>query len=54
MEVVRLVASSDAADSSLRQAAAVHFKNLIKKGWDESKDVSVQNSPIQFPASMII
>jgi hypothetical protein len=54
MEVVRLVASSDAADSFLRQAAAVHFKNLIKKGWDESKDVSVQNSRIQFSSSMII
>ncbi|KAL3943514.1 MAG: hypothetical protein SGBAC_002409 [Bacillariaceae sp.] len=38
MEVVRLVASADAADAAMRQAAAVHFKNLIKKGWDEQKD----------------
>mmetsp|Transcript_36288 Transcript_36288/g.87897 ORF Transcript_36288/g.87897 Transcript_36288/m.87897 type:complete len:977 (+) Transcript_36288:29-2959(+) len=38
MEVVRLVASADAADAAVRQSAAVHFKNLIKKGWDESKD----------------
>mmetsp|Transcript_54946 Transcript_54946/g.83166 ORF Transcript_54946/g.83166 Transcript_54946/m.83166 type:complete len:703 (-) Transcript_54946:965-3073(-) len=39
LEVLRLVASSDAANASIRQAAAVHFKNLVKHGWDESKDV---------------
>ncbi|CAJ1942948.1 unnamed protein product [Cylindrotheca closterium] len=38
MEVVRLVASADGTDPAVRQSAAVHFKNLIKKGWDESKD----------------
>ena len=40
LEVLRLVASSDAAEISVRQAAAVHFKNLVKIGWDESKEVS--------------
>jgi hypothetical protein len=40
LEVLRLIASSDAADATVRQAAAVHFKNLVKNGWDESKDVS--------------
>ena len=40
LEVLRLIASSDAADAAVRQAASVHFKNLVKAGWDESKDVS--------------
>ena len=40
LEVLRLIASSDAADAAVRQAAAVHFKNLVKSGWDEAKDVS--------------
>lgn len=31
--VLRLVASNDAADGPVRQAAAVHFKNMAKKGW---------------------
>jgi hypothetical protein len=35
-----LTASSDAQDAAVRQAAAVHFKNLVKNGWDESIDVS--------------
>lgn len=34
MVVLELVAKADACDASVRQAAAVHFKNLIKKGWD--------------------
>lgn len=34
---LRLVATntSDPHSNAIRQAAAVHFKNLIKKGWDE-------------------
>lgn len=31
---MKIVASSDGTDNALRQAAAVHFKNTIKKGWD--------------------
>mmetsp|Transcript_22644 Transcript_22644/g.47061 ORF Transcript_22644/g.47061 Transcript_22644/m.47061 type:complete len:1004 (+) Transcript_22644:128-3139(+) len=31
--VLRLVASNEAADGPVRQAAAVHFKNMVKKGW---------------------
>jgi len=34
LTVLRLVASSDIADPAIRQAAAVHFKNIVKKGWD--------------------
>jgi len=33
--VLHIVASDSAADAAVRQAAAVHFKNIIKKGWDE-------------------
>mmetsp|Transcript_11110 Transcript_11110/g.12872 ORF Transcript_11110/g.12872 Transcript_11110/m.12872 type:complete len:995 (+) Transcript_11110:161-3145(+) len=39
MEVLRLVASMEEADKvAIRQAAAVHFKNVIKKGWDENSE----------------
>ena len=40
LDVLKLIASSDAADAPVRQAAAVHFKNIVKRGWDESNDVS--------------
>ena len=33
-QVLQLVASSDGVDPNVRQAAAVHFKNTVKKGWD--------------------
>jgi exportin-2 (importin alpha re-exporter) len=36
--VLQLVASSDASDATVRQAAAVHFKNTIKKGWDVNRE----------------
>lgn len=36
--ILRLIASADASNTAVRQAAAVHFKNLVKNGWDESKD----------------
>jgi exportin-2 (importin alpha re-exporter) len=38
LQVLHLIASSDAADAAVRQAAAVHFKNIVKKGWDESRE----------------
>jgi len=38
LEVLRLIASSDAADAAVRQAAAVNFKNIIKKGWDVHRE----------------
>jgi exportin-2 (importin alpha re-exporter) len=38
LEVLRLIASADGVQPGVRQAAAVHFKNLAKNGWDESKD----------------
>lgn len=38
LEILKLVASSDGTDPAVRQAAAVHFKNLVKKGWDPNAD----------------
>jgi exportin-2 (importin alpha re-exporter) len=41
LEVLKLVASSDSVSAdgeALRQAAAVHFKNTIKKGWDVHRE----------------
>ena len=35
MAILQLIESPNAADAHIRQAAAVHFKNIIKKGWDE-------------------
>jgi exportin-2 (importin alpha re-exporter) len=53
LDVVRLVASSDAADASVRQAAAVHFKNLIKKGWDESKEMEDRHGIVISPEDRV-
>jgi hypothetical protein len=39
LELLRLVASSDMADAAVRQAAAVHLKNVIKNGWDPDREV---------------
>jgi len=37
--VLKLVASSDGGvDLAIRQAAAVHFKNTVKKGWDVNRE----------------
>ena len=38
LEVLRLIASSEASDAAVRQAAAVHFKNIIKTGWDVHRE----------------
>lgn len=42
LEVLRLIASMDGnnANPAIRQAAAVHFKNIVKKGWDTESEVS--------------
>lgn len=39
LAVLRLVEDSNTADITVRQAAAVHFKNLVKNGWDENREV---------------
>jgi hypothetical protein len=39
LQVLHIVASDNAADAAVRQAAAVHFKNLCKNGWDTNSDV---------------
>jgi len=39
LEVLKLVANATAPqDAAVRQAAAVHFKNIIKKGWDVNRE----------------
>jgi exportin-2 (importin alpha re-exporter) len=38
LTVLRLVSSNDAADLPVQQSAAVHFKNLVKKGWAPDPD----------------
>ena len=40
LQVLQIVASSDHANQAIRQAAAVHFKNIVKKGWDTEAEVS--------------
>ena len=39
LQILEIVASNNNAPPPVRQAAAVQFKNLVKHGWDESKDV---------------
>jgi exportin-2 (importin alpha re-exporter) len=34
LHILKLVASPDVGNAAVRQAAAVNFKNTIKKGWD--------------------
>jgi hypothetical protein len=41
LQVLQIVASSDHANQAIRQAAAVHFKNIVKKGWDSEAEVCV-------------
>jgi len=38
LTVLRLISSNDAADGPVRQSAAVHFKNMVKKGWAPDPD----------------
>lgn len=38
LDVLRLISSANGANPAVLQAAAVHFKNMVKHGWDESKD----------------
>lgn len=49
LEVLRLIASADCSPPA-RQAAAVHFKNLVKNGWDESKDEEDRKGIVVSPA----
>lgn len=38
LDVLRLISNTSAASPAVLQAASVHFKNMVKHGWDESKD----------------
>lgn len=40
LQVLQIVANATPAESAIQQAAAVHFKNVVKKGWDTSLEVS--------------
>ena len=43
MAILQLIeGGGTAADEAVRQAAAIHFKNFIKKSWDEAHEVSQQ------------
>jgi exportin-2 (importin alpha re-exporter) len=44
LEILKIVASSDGVDNAMRQAAAVHFKNTIKKGWVVNVDDENNNN----------
>lgn len=39
LEVLRLIANKNETDANVQQAAAVHFKNIVKKGWNEDAEV---------------
>ena len=34
LQVLQLVANAPPNEAAIQQAAAVHFKNVVKKGWD--------------------
>lgn len=39
LQLLEIVASNNNAPPPVRQASAVQFKNLVKHGWDETKEV---------------
>ena len=46
MLVLELVASSDPATMPVKQIAAVHFKNVVRKRWCVSGDSDEATAPI--------
>lgn len=38
LQVLQIVANATTAEEPIQQAAAVHFKNVVKKGWDTNND----------------
>jgi exportin-2 (importin alpha re-exporter) len=36
--LLRLIQLGDLSDEAIRQAAAIHFKNIVKKGWDTERE----------------
>lgn len=38
---MRIIAEDGSVDPAIRQAAAVHFKNTIKKGWDDEEAIAI-------------
>lgn len=38
LQVLQIVANATVAEQPIQQAAAVHFKNVVKKGWDANND----------------
>lgn len=43
LQILQIVANADASAIAVRQAAAVHFKNVVKKAWDTSQEVRTRN-----------
>ena len=41
LQVLQIIANATPSEGAMRQAAAVHFKNVVKKGWDTNQEVSV-------------
>jgi exportin-2 (importin alpha re-exporter) len=44
LKVLQIVANANVPNPAVRQAAAVHFKNIVKNGWDEqnkTKDIHI-------------
>ena len=43
LQVLQIVANTSPnpspAEAAVRQASAVHFKNVVKKGWDTNQEV---------------
>jgi hypothetical protein len=39
LTALRIVAGDLPSNPAVRQAAAVHFKNIVKNGWDEHNEV---------------
>jgi len=52
--VLRLVASTDPSNTAVRLSAAIHFKNIVKKGWDisEVSDMCIVYSKINDSANI--
>lgn len=49
LQVLQLVANANAAEADVRQAAAIHFKNVVKNGWNTEVSVKLFLVPTKDP-----
>jgi exportin-2 (importin alpha re-exporter) len=54
LQILQLVATPDIQNPSVRQAAAVNFKNTIKKGWDTTNEDGNDGIVISLPDRVTI